>query len=347
MRTGIIHIGAHKTGSTTIQTALWRSKEHLRLQGIHYFNDYDRKMQLLSIGFRKFECQSPPLQSKYSNAQEVRHASYTAWLNLSRMVRSNDQAFTIVSEEFLFRIQNLDRIKSLLDKVFDRTVIVVYIRNPLSNLPSGIDQRIRGGQTLNNLTKGRAGTPRILPKLENYANTFGSENLVVRNFDIMNLIEGSPENDFASILSTITDRNVLLEKVPRMNESLPAAVTAYLLRQNQARLNAGHEQTREDKQNRSRLIELVRSDPDLMLGPKLRLDDDLLISHVSAIFEDEVAKINQRFLQKQTKIEVVGNGNTLTRNDFRERLAKWIYSHEDIEGRSKRLAILDPAPSRW
>lgn len=291
------------------------------------------------MGFRKFDRQSPLLKGNYNAAAEVRKASFAAWLKLHRKVRQENQPFTIISEEFLLRLQNVDRLKSFLDHIFDRVVIVAYIRNPLTRFPSSVDQRIRGGAPLFKLAKGRAAIPFVLPKLERYANTFGLENLVVRNFDMANLVGGTPQSDFSYVVSNIVGEALSLDTVKRMNESIPAAVAAYLLRLNESAALDGQELTRADWVSRRELIKAIRQDESLMTGPKLHLNDDALVAHISAVFEDEIAEINRKFLIGQTGIELSENCSSLKKTEFRKRLSDWVYSFEDYD-KSLKLSCL-------
>lgn len=327
MKTAIIHIGGHKTGSTTIQTALGRSKRQLLSQKICYFNAYDRSKQLLSKSLLNLDRKGPVPTSNYLKSEHLRRASYAAWIKLYRQVQYDGHPFTVISEEFFFRLQNLNRMKRLLERIFDRIVIVAYVRDPLSKFPSGIDQRVRGGAPLNKLASGRAGIPLILPKLENYANIFGRKNLIVRNFDKANLDGGTPSSDFGHVLSQITGQPVHLDEVGRMNESLPADVTAFLFKMNNEKV-VSDPSLGVILQNRPALVKLIRQDKHLMVGPKLYLNDEPLTLHLRAVFHKDVAAINDIYLAGQIKMEIEPSDQILSKLEFRQRLSDWVLSFE-------------------
>ena len=327
MKTAIIHIGGHKTGSTTIQTALGRSKRQLLSQGICYFNAYDRSKQLLSKSLLNLDRKGPGRISNYLTNEHLRRESYAAWIELHRQVQYDDHPFTVISEEFFLRLQNLNRMKRLLERVFDRIVIVAYVRDPLSKFPSTIDQRVRGGAPLDTLASGPAGMPLIFPKLENYANVFGRKNLIVRNFDKANLDGGTPSSDFGHVLSQITGQPVHLDEVERMNESLPADVTAFLFKMNEEKV-LGDPSLNVIWRKRPALVKLIRQDKHLMVGPKLYLNDEPLTQHLRAVFHNDVAAINDIHLVGQIKMEIEPSDQILSKLEFRQRLSDWVLSFE-------------------
>lgn len=71
-----------KTGSTSIQVSSRRSQEALLTQGIRYFIDYDRQVQLLSLGLRRRAL--PPLKADYPSVAAAEAARRETWKNLAR-----------------------------------------------------------------------------------------------------------------------------------------------------------------------------------------------------------------------------------------------------------------------
>jgi hypothetical protein len=328
-RTGIIHIGAHKTGSTSIQVALNKSKDRLQSLGINYFNEYDRSVQLLSIAFRHFQDTVPLVNGKFQTISDLKSASYSAWRALHRHVRRENVAYTIISEEFLLRLQNTDRMRRILEQIFDRLFFVVYVRDPIDRMPSSIDQRIRGGAIVDEFIASKFGLPRLLPKLERYATTFGEHNLIVRNFDRRNLKNGSPVSDFSYVLSGIIGNDIDLIEPGLQNQSMPASVTAFLLAHNKRRFLSGEPRDAVWFRSQKNFVKMVRGDPSLSGGGKLRLNEPLITGHIGNIFRDEVAEINDRFLSNQVEIKLGPRGDILTKAQLRKAVENWVMKHDN------------------
>jgi hypothetical protein len=331
MKTAIVHIGAHKTGTTSIQAALVRSKAVLQDQGLTFFNDYNRKVQLLTLGLMADQRKKPILKSKYTTLEEALAASRSTWLGLARNVRKSDNNFTIISEEALMRLREPEKLARLLNRIFDRVVIVAYVRNPVDRLPSSIDQRVRQGMSSKRLTTGMYLIPRFMPKLTRYAEVFGEDALIVRNFDPLNLIDSSPVSDFSHVLSNVSDTEIKLEEVGRTNESLPGSVTSALLRENDERHRNKEEKTRLWVKRRRELLDELRRCDLLQGGAKLRLKDTPLLAHMQSCHAEDVEEINSRYLADQKPIVLGGNGAPLTQQDIRPTFRSWIESYSEPE----------------
>ncbi len=331
MKTAIVHIGAHKTGTTSIQAALVRSRADLHDQGLTFFNNYNRKVQLLTLGLMADRRKKPILKSKYATLEDALSASRSTWLNLARTTRKSDNTFTIISEEALMRLPDPGKLARLLNRIFDRVFIVAYVRSPVTRLPSSIDQRVRQGMSSKRLTKGMYLIPRFMPKLTRYAEVFGEDAMIVRNFDPLNLIASSPVSDFSHVLSNLFDTEIKLEEVGRNNESLPGSVTWAFLRENDERHRNGVEKTRLWVKRRKELLDELRRCELLKGGAKLRLEDTPLLAHVQSCHADDVEQINSRYLSDQMPIDLGGNGQPLTQQDIRSTFRSWVESYSEPE----------------
>ena len=329
MKTAIVHIGAHKTGSTSIQAALVRTKPDLRDQGILYFNDYNRKVQLLTLGLKGDQRKKPILKSKYATLEEAMAASRSTWWGLARTVRKSDSSFTVISEEALMRIRTPEKLARLLNRIFDRVVIVAYVRNPVDRLPSSVDQKVRQGVNTQALTKGKFLVPPFIPKLNLFAEAFGKEAMIVRNFDRRNMVAGSPVSDFSHVLSVVADREVSLHDAGHVNESLPGSVTSVLLRENDFRKRNRMQRTRIWVKQRGELIDELRRCELLKGGPKLRLEDTPLLAHVQSTHDVDVDRLNSLYLADQMPISLGGQGLRLAPQEVQPAFRSWIDSYSE------------------
>ena len=331
MKTAIVHIGAHKTGSTSIQTSLLKSRDEIADDGFVYFNDYDRRVQLLSLGFRA-GIKRAPVKGNFRSIDQARSASRSAWLRLARTTRRGDVPFTVISEEALLRMDDPEAFARVLHRIFDRVVVVAYVRNPISRYPSSVDQWAREGKTARDCWRRPGLLPPILPKLEKFEAAFGSANIVVRNFEPSNLVGGSPCSDFAFVLSSIAQRPVGLQDVGTKNKGLPGSVTGLLLRDNSKRDASGAGRTPEWLSSRRALIVEIRELEHLFKRERLALATSApLLGHISARLGDEYRAISARYLKDQVPIDLPRDGHALEGPDLRRAFQDWIVSYRNPE----------------
>lgn len=84
MKRILLHVGTHKTGSTTIQETLFRNRERLMEQGIHY----------LSIGANHWD-----IYSAFMDAPWEWHENHRRGLNKEQVLELNERTLRVVSEE--------------------------------------------------------------------------------------------------------------------------------------------------------------------------------------------------------------------------------------------------------
>jgi hypothetical protein len=77
-----------------------------------------------------------------------------------------------------------------------------------------------------------------------------------------------------------------------------------------------------------------------MSGSKLHLNNDALTDHISTVFCDEVIKINEKYLPGQIKISLESCDRSLTKKEFQEHLASWVYSFRNPDKESVLAELL-------
>jgi len=323
MKTAIVHIGAHKTGSTSIQASLRQSQEALLTQGIRYFIDYDRQVQLLSLGLRRRAL--PLFKADYPSVAAAEAASRETWIKLARTVRRQREPFTVLSEEALLRIKMPHELARLLHRIFDRVFIVAYVRDPISRFPSSIDQWVREGRSTEQCVARPLLVAPVFHKLIRYEEAFGASSLIVRNFDHHNWHGGSPCSDFAHVVSRIVDAPVAMTDAGSANNSLPASVTHALLKENDERTARELARTSQWLEMRKSLIAEIRGFAALLTPGKLELSGATpLLDHLCHVFAKEVDQINTRYLIDQVAIRLPAAGRPLAAHAIRPEFDAWI-----------------------
>lgn len=115
----VLHIGPHKTGTTTLQGALHQSREAMAAQGVHYAGP---KAHSMTAAMAAATGKRLPTQAEGEGARK--------WHDLVAEVRASDARQIVVSSEF-FSDTPTERISEVLDALGSERVQVVVTLRPL------------------------------------------------------------------------------------------------------------------------------------------------------------------------------------------------------------------------
>lgn len=221
----ILHIGSHKTGSTSIQSALKRYDD-----GQTSYADLGNTNHSAPL-FTAFS------KSKYGyhiwakqglSHQQIDQRAEQACTQLQQQLDRSDRHTLILSGEDLSLLQP-DEVASLLQMLrgHGRDVSTVcYVRHPLDYATSVCQQLIKGGAA--NLPT--QFSPAYRQRLEPYRQQLQADQLIVRRFDRAHLHQSCVVADFCQIIGIDSSK---LQVKPR-NESLPAAAIKALYQLNRS-----------------------------------------------------------------------------------------------------------------
>lgn len=181
-KTLFLHIGTHKTGSTSIQSVLTKEKEKLKEEGIYYLGGFRELSKPMKVRteydedhVRKFQkkVKESINQSKFSNPHTY-IASNENWsgstLNAYDNAALNAKILRDIFKNFDFNIR-----------------IIVYLRRQDSFIESVYAQKVKRGDTdltfqdfLELVHKKQF---HWISLLDSYAKFFGKENIIVQRFD--------------------------------------------------------------------------------------------------------------------------------------------------------------------
>ncbi|MDN5893829.1 MAG: hypothetical protein L0H93_07345 [Nocardioides sp.] len=132
--TRLLHIGPHKTGTTTLQAAMHGNRPLLAEQGVHY------------VGAKKHS-----MTAVMAAASGVRHETESAdvgqreWHDLVAEANGSDARVAVLSSEFFSEAPE-DRIDGILEALGKaRTHVVVTVRSLMRILPSQWQQYMQNG----------------------------------------------------------------------------------------------------------------------------------------------------------------------------------------------------------
>jgi hypothetical protein len=188
-RTVYLHIGTHKTGTSSIQTAFnGFSNPHIRYASLGAPNH--------SLALHTLFAQHPERHHLHVNNQrgaaEVDVFRKTVARNLERELAVD--ADLILSGEDLCELKR-DEVRKLAAYFASRSArvrVIAYYRDPLGFSASSLQQRVKAG-----LEEFRLIQPEYRRRIEHYIGVFGRENCDLRRFDRRAFPESSVVKDFA------------------------------------------------------------------------------------------------------------------------------------------------------
>lgn len=184
-----VHIGLHKTGTTSIQNLLHSNASLLRRNGIYYPTIHSNHSQILySIFAKNPQNYHVNIKGGYLSAKAVKNLNTKYQKHLEKNLHDSSIHTVIFSGEDLsiFTNEELESFHLWLKEFSNDITIVCCIRNPVSWYNSLIQQRLKGRKNgieviCNNLSAKR--NTRIKRFLTRYINYFGKENVTVYDFD--------------------------------------------------------------------------------------------------------------------------------------------------------------------
>lgn len=193
----LLHIGAAKTGTTTIQKFLYANRGHLKSQGFHLLQSpgLQNNRALASICIRKDRYVGFYHYNRIDSPEKKLEFDRSVIANLTHELSEASQwAHTVIStsEDYYGGLLNVDEIqtlRSILQPWFSRIKVVMYIRSQVETLSSLYSTFLKNGEvvTLDSFVKERCTTDsnvyNFFKGVEMWSEVFGKRNMCVRLFD--------------------------------------------------------------------------------------------------------------------------------------------------------------------
>lgn len=210
--TFFIHIGAEKTGSTSIQHFLNLNRKKLQQKGIcfpvtpgvenhtklMYYARNENTFEEENLAFRVFIPHSTEAfrqELKASLIEEIRHYSPKP----QKVIFSNEHC-----SSRLYHPEELERLRDLFGLFSKDIRIIIYLRRQDDFLLSTYSTNIKSGKVfpffvpeMNEETMHRYDYLRLL---DLWASVFGKENLIVKVFERSTMVNGDVVQDFLSLI---------------------------------------------------------------------------------------------------------------------------------------------------
>lgn len=204
----ILHIGLHKTATTSIQYALANNDSVLKHSGFLY--------PIFNNGYKDLDNHSIPLLSMFLESPEKYHMNikfgFSDSLSCEELNKKYyDQLFSsinngccdklILSAEGLTKLneEELRRFKRFLDELSDNIKIIACVRNPVDYARSVIQELVKGGAKLEDAEKLAVKSSSYIFKnsLNKFISVFSGSKLDVYQFEeSISCVHRSPEKFF-------------------------------------------------------------------------------------------------------------------------------------------------------
>ena len=204
-----LHIGNHKTGTTSIQESLHQSRQYLEEQGYSAFNRLPNGKLTVPANANHWlthnETDDPGAISTYIEDKE----------NFAQAISSSGRNPIVSAERFswICSLEELQELRHALAFYFDDISIIAYIRRQDQQAISYHQQNAKS-QALPSRLNFFGPDPVALPEYQkhhtryldyntrigNWADAFGDENTKIRVFDRKHLIDGDVVKDFCHIV---------------------------------------------------------------------------------------------------------------------------------------------------
>lgn len=305
----ILHIGTHKTGTTSIQNTLQKNCDQLSKYGVYYPKEHpnNHSISLYSLFLNEpedyfFIKQFFNLNSKkelYKKIEELK----TYWKSqFEKFMKSEYDCFIVSGEDFEFlpRKGKLNEFLEFIKPYFDDIKIIVYFREPKAYMLSAIQQNIKFGKTSFSDMEERVKN-RLCYKnmLKSYSDTFGEQNIAARVFDRKLLINGDIIDDFLDAAGYGNIKIVNENKV-RLNESLGLYSATFLSERNKSNVyEKGEKEYINFHLANARLVKIMKK----IEEPKLKFDVEFSNEQVDRINEEY--KFVNRYIRKENRFKQI------------------------------------------
>jgi len=328
----VLHIGPHKTGTSSIQHAMRNNVANLEQQGFLTASDGENAASALPLPFQSETAFNPTLRRKHKGWAEAVAWAELQWLDLEQAAKDRPDHTMILSSEHFSSLADPSPLIARMRRTFDRITVIAYVRDPVDLYVSSLQQNIRAGRRLVELRIPSESRFAIRKQISKFAAEVGAQNIMLRNFARTNLAGGDVVTDFFETVSRL-GRPVTVSS-SFVNEAYPAPIIGWLLA-----MNENYERTVETMA-RIALVKRLDSVAELKSFPKLRLDVPDFEATIRARSRDDCLWLNETFLQGQDQLRVDGSAKIAdyTETDERTRLRGWILKDLTPEAISLLLA---------
>lgn len=222
----ILHVGLHKTGTTSIQQTLFLDENNglLKEHGFLYPKKWVANHSI-------------PIYSAFCDYPERYHINIRNNFTTDEIKTINQKNLKILKEEIkerrlpklvisgedisMLTYQNLSNLKTYLLSISNNIKVIIYVRNPISWAISNIQELIKGGHSYKNsfLNISKTSENLFQSRIEKFSKIFGKESINVLTYEHASIYEFGLVGHFLSAVG-LTDNEINKLKLIRSNDSI-------------------------------------------------------------------------------------------------------------------------------
>ena len=148
MKRLILHIGMHKTGTSSIQSTLWNSRAQLENYDVYYptIQEFNHSFSFYPMFIDDHTDHVFKRVKIYEPEDMKREQEKWRQLWVKEFQLSNHKNFIISGENLsLLGKDDIRKLKEFVDPFFDEIRIIIYVREPISYMHSDLQQHVKSG----------------------------------------------------------------------------------------------------------------------------------------------------------------------------------------------------------
>ncbi|WP_419910007.1 hypothetical protein [Hoeflea sp.] len=217
MQETILHIGMHKTGTSSIQASLKNFDDGtLRYAHLGHSNHSDLFMTVFSENAEDYHVH----KRRGLSSDEVEKLRKSMRSDLEREFQIDRQRLVISGEDIsALSKPAVKRLHAFLQDRTETVTVIAYVREPVSFVSSAFQGMVRGGRSSPDLPE-----PRYRYRFKKFLDLFGADRVHFVHFDKTKFSNGSVVSDFCERIGIPAPRNLKDTE----NESLSEEATKLL-----------------------------------------------------------------------------------------------------------------------
>lgn len=195
MKKLILHIGAWKTGTTSIQETLFHNREELLKNKTYYHDVLPNNIFLIPL-FKENHQEHVAVKSFKQGLTELKKIGKDFIKRIPEILKHHDTI--ILSSEFLLDLNKneIEKIKYELSDYFDNITVVCYVRAPISHFTSAVNEQVKQGHYPLELAYEKHIDIKEYDRIEYWSDIFGIDNMIISAFDKEKFHDGNLIKDF-------------------------------------------------------------------------------------------------------------------------------------------------------
>ena len=198
MRKLVLHIGMHKTGTSSIQQTMFDNRAFLEASGINYLSSHvNHSVPIYSLFSEAPHRYHINVQAGFDTPDKCAVYNKTLESRLAGLFETNTSPLFVISGEDLSVIQDggVERLHEFLRRYFDEIVVLGYVRPPKSFISSIVQESLKSGRHISAQLLKEA-VPNYRARFEKYFNVFGMRNVTLHLFHPERLFKHDILDDF-------------------------------------------------------------------------------------------------------------------------------------------------------